>query len=544
MRKGSVLLNSIRIQNMRSLKDTGNIPLRPLTLLVGGNSSGKSTFLRTFPLIKQSLNKRTSGPILWAGDVDDYVDFGSLKEAKGPNGTSIDIGFSFDIKNDVDSFAHPAYLRKAFAQFPICKVEYGISVRQRPNRFGAGEEVSTLRVTLNKTSYIIESFHSANRPYSITIDGCPITLQNLSANDTTPLSDISRFLLLFCDSESIFHFNLPKVNFIWKSLESFVCRDSSDFVFYEIAPILSNLSMAFVYAADPIEFIEKHKPKRSHHQPSLERFLDVVTDFTDNFRVAKPSTQREVRYSLLLYYLYFRMDDIKGYIKQYFKDTHYIAPLRATAERFYRLRNLAVDEVDYQGKNMAVFLNSLSKDQLKEFQCWTIKHFNFVISLTTKAQHISVKISRDMNSPGVNISDSGFGYSQILPIIAELWFLSSKGKSASEESETPVVIAIEQPELHLHPALQAELVDAFVACIANANAHGNNLQLIIETHSETIVNRLGRCIARQKISADSAEIILFEKPYNQNQTEVKIATFDEDGMLENWPIGFFEPEGI
>ena len=73
-------LKAIQIKNVRSLVDTGAVPLSPITVLVGENSSGKSTFLRTFPLVKQSIMKRTDGPLLWAGDLDDYVDFGSFSE--------------------------------------------------------------------------------------------------------------------------------------------------------------------------------------------------------------------------------------------------------------------------------------------------------------------------------------------------------------------------------------------------------------------------------------------------------------------------------
>lgn len=543
MKKGSVLLNSIRIQNLRSLKDTGNIPLRPLTLLVGGNSSGKSTFLRTFPLIKQSLNKRISGPILWAGDVDDYVDFGSFKEAKGTNGKTIDFSFSFDIQNDKDSFLPLRYFAKLYSEFPLCKVDYRMSIHQRPNRFGSGEEVSVLRVMLNNTTYVIESSHSASKPYTLSIDGSSLSFSSQDTQNSETTSNISH-LLYFSQPESIFNFRLPDLDFVWKSLESFVFRGTNHFEYFDLSASLFFLSMAFVYGTDPIKFIQKYGQKRYHPRPVTKNFNAIISDFTQHFTSAEPDLQKEIRRALLLFYLYCRMAEIEEYIKSYFKNTHYIAPLRATAERFYRLRNLAVDEVDFQGKNMAVFLNSLSKDQLAEFQHWTKKHFGFVIMLATNAQHISVRIAKDTASSGVNISDSGFGYSQILPIIAELWFLSSKKENRYADSGLPIMIAIEQPELHLHPALQAELVDAFVACIANAKTLGHNLQLIIETHSETIVNRLGRCIARQKISADSAEIILFEKPYNQNQTEVKIATFDEDGMLENWPIGFFEPEGI
>lgn len=96
--KGVGNLNKIQIKNIRSLKDTGQITLSPVTLLVGENSSGKSTFLRLFPLIKQSISKRTDGPLLWAGDVDDYVDFGSFAETITNDGSSnMTLSFSFPI---------------------------------------------------------------------------------------------------------------------------------------------------------------------------------------------------------------------------------------------------------------------------------------------------------------------------------------------------------------------------------------------------------------------------------------------------------------
>ncbi len=62
-------MDAIRIENLRSLGDTGLVQLRPITLLVGQNSSGKSTFLRSFPLLRQSVDANVSGPILWWGDL-------------------------------------------------------------------------------------------------------------------------------------------------------------------------------------------------------------------------------------------------------------------------------------------------------------------------------------------------------------------------------------------------------------------------------------------------------------------------------------------
>ena len=93
---GDVQLKSIQIKNIRSLKDTGAVSLPRITVLVGQNSSGKSTFLRIFPLLKQSISKRTNGPILWAGDADDYVDFGSFTETITNDGSKeMEISFNF-----------------------------------------------------------------------------------------------------------------------------------------------------------------------------------------------------------------------------------------------------------------------------------------------------------------------------------------------------------------------------------------------------------------------------------------------------------------
>lgn len=104
-------MKSIRIRNFRSLKDTGNIDLKPITILVGKNSAGKSTFLRTFPLFKQSVEARTKAPILLYSRSG--VDFGSYKDVKPIFATSQDfLEFEFilqDIK--LNSHRHFSYAR-------------------------------------------------------------------------------------------------------------------------------------------------------------------------------------------------------------------------------------------------------------------------------------------------------------------------------------------------------------------------------------------------------------------------------------------------
>ncbi len=170
-----VLLEKIRIQNVRSLKDTGDVPLSPITLLVGENSSGKSTFLRTFPLLRQSISKRTDGPILWAGDVDDYVDFGSFDETVTNDGsTDMTFSFSFEATTSRKYIMRSPNGRMARQEFPFPMdigalpdhITYSITI----SRAGMREHVSKLHVTYNNATFTFNLSPQHKRP-NVIVDG-------------------------------------------------------------------------------------------------------------------------------------------------------------------------------------------------------------------------------------------------------------------------------------------------------------------------------------------------------------------------------------
>ena len=93
----------LKVNNLRCLRAMPKIELKPLTLLVGRNSSGKSTFLRTFPLFRQSIEKRTNAPLLFFGD---FVDFGTFEDAYCKSAESRDEGCVFRSKLNMDSGAN------------------------------------------------------------------------------------------------------------------------------------------------------------------------------------------------------------------------------------------------------------------------------------------------------------------------------------------------------------------------------------------------------------------------------------------------------
>jgi predicted ATPase len=128
------------------------------------------------------------------------------------------------------------------------------------------------------------------------------------------------------------------------------------------------------------------------------------------------------------------------------------------------------------------------------------------------------------HSEPVNIADAGFGVSQVLPVIVQLFLVPEYS-----------IVLLEQPEIHLHPSAQSELADLFLEVTEK-----RHLQLIIETHSEYLLTRLQRRIAEataEFASPENIQLYFIELTDDGSQaTEVRANEF---GEIENWPEGFF-----
>lgn len=151
-----------------------------------------------------------------------------------------------------------------------------------------------------------------------------------------------------------------------------------------------------------------------------------------------------------------------------------------------------------------------------------------------------------------NIVDTGYGVSQILPVLAQIWWARERTVTPNLDrtslnptiSSVPTILAIEQPELHLHPAHQALLADAFVGGTNTSKSEAGNrpVHFLIETHSETLINRLGELVAGGQLAANDVHIVIFEpEEAHEDQSIVRISQFSDDGTLKNWPFGFFQP---
>jgi hypothetical protein len=123
---------------------------------------------------------------------------------------------------------------------------------------------------------------------------------------------------------------------------------------------------------------------------------------------------------------------------------------------------------------------------------------------------------------GRTLDQFGTGASQVLPILTLV--LSSKPGDT---------VIIEQPELHIHPGGQQYLADFFIA------ASTMGIQIILETHSEYIVNRVRRAvIINPLVNSDHIHMVNFEQS-GEGVAQVSNVKMTDSGGFADWPQGFF-----
>jgi hypothetical protein len=147
---------------------------------------------------------------------------------------------------------------------------------------------------------------------------------------------------------------------------------------------------------------------------------------------------------------------------------------------------------------------------------------DYTIGLSTEDGKKTIVLS-DSNGVESSLKHVGYGVSQVLPILVQ----SLLG--------TNQLICVEQPELHIHPRLQAELGDVL---IESTREPGNNL-FIIETHSEMLALRLQRRIRQQRLAGEEVSI-LYIQPGPRGPKVISLRIDELGNFIDEWPDGFFE----
>ncbi|OMG62002.1 hypothetical protein AUR61_018540 [Stutzerimonas balearica] len=523
---------SLGARQLRSFgKEQTPIPIKPINIFVGKNSCGKSTFLRAFPLLRQSIQANTKSPILWFGDLVDFGDFDTAVH----DGAE-EISFDFETMLEISDNENPW-------DFTLG----GIDSLTRINKKYAYE--TKISITINK---VAEKQLKTKLSFSIGNSSIEIiynsdSVESVKATNAKYKKEFDFSAKIITDHGSLFPLQVRGLREVRSGDE------------------VKHFALTNPFQTETLSYLSKHlsayhhgskKPSRLRTEceslsmlPYKELRKKIGQLFTRDkyFQKLFVSSHEEITEICFTILLARGLDRLLAsadkLFTSFFSGVRYQGPLRAAGERFYRYQDLRVDEVDHTGGNLPMVIHSLSPSAKAQLSKWILENFGFELQLQSNGLHYELLIREQEDKKFHNISDMGFGYSQVLPVIVSIWleFVSNSRarKIGISKKESPRVIVLEQPELHLHPALQYKFGKSLAKVIKSAQR--SDLYFVIETHSKHLIDAIGESVREGEVSESAISIALFEKQEN-GVTRTQISGFDESGYLVNWPVGFLSPE--
>lgn len=483
------MIQQLDIRNLRSFEGDNAVAFAPITLLYGPNSAGKSSILMTLGLLKQTLAPSTpSGdewpPLLLEGPI---VDFGTFDNVLHRHDLTRELGLGVRFI-DRDTPDRPVYAGLAFAT-----VE---QARKRPRGLlpedAAPEDPGRGVLAFQTAAELGGGVREGGR---VRFNRDPFdNLFYLDAAGSRQLEDLIEQFAADLQARG----QSPDAQALRYMREQLVARpEGSDLLF---------LGRGFFPAL-----------------PSPGTLQNQQTDFRYGNWFETTMYERALALGDLLDRL------------------AYLGPLRATPARFQALSRSGErsTQVGSTGEHVTRLLAAPDREVLDKVNRWLQEDleigYRLEVNRIDSAEGLQIgdlyaTTLIDRNGTRVTPQDVGFGISQVLPVVVQL--LANRNST----------ICIEQPEIHIHPRLQARLGDLV---LESAGPDLGN-QVVIESHSEQLMRRIQR---RLRLRAESPEhswltpetiAVNYVQPGAEGAI-VKPLPLDEEGdFMEEWPGGFFE----
>lgn len=488
------MLKSISLENYKCFKKLDNLEIAPLTVLCGVNSSGKSSILKSLLMLKQSYeNSLSTNELTFNGK---YVDNGFFEDVVyNRKGNIFTIRNSFEIikppktntrgitESDATSYNELLKIFKKYARESYSKIECF--------RFDISIDVYGL---INQTD-ISKKIKNVILNYDITI--IPLKKDSVNYKQITD----------------------KKIKIILKRTPN---KDNNYFGRkYDVT--INNI---------PYEIGSETK--------IFDGTIDDCSCYFEGVKLVKLyKTNSKIPNLNMIFpniYSIFRI------VSYQYKNIKHISPLRNSPSRRYIFDEnvnstgiggeFTAQALYYYNEKPVVFINPPQNDRL-ELNNFTTKDLmgatriwaNYLgigeINVKPHEEMLKINISND------NIADVGFGISQGLPVLVSGLLLN--------KHET---LLLEQPEIHLHPNMQMKMADFLLTQACN---HKN---IIVETHSDHIINRITRRVMEDKTGILQKLIkIYYVQGYNSECPIYKDIKFDSVDGLVNAPDDFFTQFG-
>jgi len=456
------MIKKLTLHNFKAFQNTGQLDIKPMTILAGANSSGKSSILQSLLLLKQTVE---IDPIHSNLNLDGrYVQVSGIDELtfNKPSRTECEIGFDFELQGS--GFVGKRFLERHFPRFKIqegrrYRLQGDISIRFRYHKFGeekykVGVNRFEIRTRIDDTEGPKLTINYWGGRYRFDFKGSGLT--NPKPGEGKEIIDL--FLIHFVPYQYIVKTKGEK---------------RAEFVKFD--DVFEIITRALMRELQNLRFLGplREIPRRA--------YLHSGTTF--------PEIGQRGEYAAQI--LWLERNTKIEYIKKLGQKAKTMNLLEAVGEVFKDMG--IIQPIDVSSSKRIVY-------------------------------QILFGIQSSNTKKSVTIADVGFGISQLLPIIV-------MGLTAPRDS----LLLYEQPEIHLHPRLQANLADFLLRLSAQGK------RIMVETHSEHFIHRIRRRIVEDdsdRIMKD-VNILFTHQPSKKRAAKIEALKVDRYGIIENWPEDFF-----
>ncbi|MDF7649045.1 AAA family ATPase [Erwiniaceae bacterium L1_54_3] len=521
-----------------------SIDIKPLTILLGANSCGKSAILNAFLMLSQSVDAASlsESPLRLNGNRIGMGEPLNIMKDKNEN-TLLNFNFECNDVKGAKSLLDTARRECMEAHFDISRYIFQVLRRNKDiesSVFNSLMEMESLyyrndvynfnqmKDINGKTQRLIRRFRKFKETVKIS-NRSPMAQSNQRYIETVSLQKIEDCLthlvplsinrLVAQKIDYSFMYNQRK-NTIWIK-ECKISNKAGEMVLSIKSDGKNELNL---YSDVINNEIIKRSKSDIKKVINLDSLLITNSDpykfYYNNFPGAIPNPVATYINRILSAALRDLNNSLSG------SQVNHVSPLRAFPQRYYLL-----DKAIYHkqlnvldGTELAEVLRN--RPDIKTAINNLFMQFNIAIEVE-KVNDIIHKITVNQDAVNLELTDVGFGISQVLPILVQALLSPSNS-----------ITIIEQPEIHLHPKMQAWLTDALIYI-----ALEKNIKFIIETHSDALVRRLRLRIVDESnpLTENDVSIYYLERNRLKNRTDMKLIPVTPDGDI-SWPSEFMDVE--
>lgn len=518
-------ITALTIENFKGISEPVRIEFKPITLLFGPNSAGKSTIVQALHYIREILERNNVDPDKCIG-ADESIDLGGFRNLVHNHDLDKSIKFKIEFESKSDYIFFPEYKTV---------LNEGVSYKTDIMQYGWGASAKSLSVELevrwstviNKPIVINYATGFNGFPYARICceeDGSQARLNFLNYEHP----GLGSYFYSLCDDIFVKEYSLKyRRDFYFEDLESTIPKWGK------------SLNFPWSYYIDEDEEQENN---------TIESIRGKIAEFEGGYLSELIVGPGELLLNILKSGRYIgpiRKIPPRGYAPVRYEDESRWASGLAAWDLLYKADpHLIAESSDWlsrsdrlnSGYSLRMFRYKKLDITSDLYKSLTAKRAKEKVAIASQVEQLpeerQLLLIDDRRGLEILPQDVGIGISQILPVVV-----------GSLDGGTGILM-VEQPELHIHPGLQVSLGDLFISQIQNKEK-----TFIIETHSEHLLLRLLRRI-RETTDAELPENSYMLRPddvsvnyieFTNDGLRVRPMHISEDGdSLGEWPKGFFE----